>query len=260
MNSQLFRTGNIARNPVFIRIVFSSILITIFSLAAWSYSRDGIIAILLERNVPVETRLQSVQDYFRSYGALAPIAYIIVVTIEVVVAPIPGLMLYAPGGVIFGGFWGGLFSLVGNVLGAGIACQVMRSFGGSFMRNHLQKKSLKNTIDRLSENGVWVVFLLRVNPLTSSDLVSYVAGLTAMPTWKVMFGTLFGMAPLCWLQAYFADGLLNRYPDLLYPLIAACVLYSLVVIWIIWRLISKSSRPPIESEQPSNEDNVPGES
>ena len=81
-----------------------------------------------------------------------------------------------------------------------------------------------------------------------------------MPTWKVMFGTLFGMAPLCWLQAYFADGLLNRYPDLLYPLIAACVLYSLVVIWIIWRLISKSSQPPIESEQPSNEDNVPGES
>lgn len=260
MNPTLRQIGIIAENSALRRIFALSFLFILLSLAAWSYNHDGIIALLLQRNVQVETRLQSVQDYFMSYGALAPIAYIFVVTIEVVVAPIPGLMLYAPGGIIFGGFWGGLFALVGNVLGAGIACQVMRSLGGSFMSSHLQKKSLKKTIGRLSDNGVWVVFLLRVNPLTSSDLVSYAAGLTAMPTWKVMLGTLFGMVPLCWLQAYFADGLLEHFPDLLYPLIAACVLYSLVVILVIWKLISTSPQPPIESDHPSTEDNVQDES
>ena len=50
--------------------------------------------------------------------------------VEVVVAPIPGTMLYAPGGVIFGGFLGGLLSLAGNVIGAGIACRLMRAFLG----------------------------------------------------------------------------------------------------------------------------------
>ena len=82
-----------------------------------------------------------------------------------------------------------------------------------------------------------MIFLLRVNPLTSSDLVSYAAGLTRLSVWKLMLGTLAGMAPLCFAQAYLADGLLAAFPQLIYPLVAACVVYGLVVIWIVIRLL-----------------------
>ncbi len=66
------------------------------------------------------------------------------------------------------------------------------------MERYLQRESLQACESQLVRSGAWIIFLLRLNPLTSSDLVSYAAGATRMPVWKVMLGTLCGMAPLCW--------------------------------------------------------------
>ena len=85
-----------------------------------------------------------------------------------------------------------------------------------------------------------MVFFLRVNPFTSSDLVSYAAGLTPMPVWKVVLGTAMGMAPLCWLQSYLAEGLMEAFPALLYPLLVACGIYALAVLWALRQMIRKS--------------------
>ena len=156
-----------------------------------------------------EEKVAALRAFFDGFGVAAPLAYVGFVILEVVIAPIPGTMLYAPGGVIFGGFWGGLLSLTGNVIGAGIACQLMRVFIGKRAEEYLERSALARYEERITRHGAWVVFLLRVNPLTSSDLVSYAAGLTHLPVWKLMLGTLAGMAPLCFAQSYLADGLLT---------------------------------------------------
>jgi uncharacterized membrane protein YdjX (TVP38/TMEM64 family) len=150
-------------------------------------------------------------------------------------------MLYAPGGIIFGGFWGGLLALSGNVLGAGIACQLMRVLVGERAENYLADSALAAYEARITRSGMWVVFLLRVNPLTSSDLVSYAAGLARLAVWKVMLGTLAGMAPLCFAQAYLAEGLLTAFPILIYPLVAACAIYAFVVLWVLSKLLKKQT-------------------
>ena len=59
---------------------------------------------------------------------------------------------------------------------------------------------------------MWVVLLLRLNPLTTSDLVSYAAGVAGVPAWKVAVGTLVGLAPWCYLQAYFAERVFEVVP------------------------------------------------
>jgi uncharacterized membrane protein YdjX (TVP38/TMEM64 family) len=81
-----------------------------------------------------------------------------------------------------------------------------------------------------------VIVLLRVNPLTSADLVSYAAGLTSVSIWRVMVGTFLGMAPLCFAQAYFAEELFLHFPALLYPLAIVSVLYVTYAVWVISRL------------------------
>jgi len=204
--------------------------------AVWSYSSGGIIAILLTPGRSAADKVTVIQEYFESFGVIAPLVYVGIVTIEVVVAPIPGLMLYVPGGMIFGGFLGGLLTLLGNTLGAGIACQLIRVLGGRHFTSWLQQGRLKMYQERLSRSGMWLILLLRINPLTSSDLVSYAAGLAGIPVWKVMIGTLLGMAPLCWTQAYFADGILRAIPQLLYPLMILCGIYAVVVVGIVSRL------------------------
>jgi uncharacterized membrane protein YdjX (TVP38/TMEM64 family) len=163
-------------------------------------------------------------------------------------------LLYLPGGVIFGGFVGGLTALTGNVVGAGIACQISRTLGGSYVEPYLEKGALKKYEAILDKHGLWIVFLLRVNPLTSSDLVSYAAGLTHMPVWKVMTGTLLGMAPLCFAQAYFAQEILIKFPRLIYPLILLGVVYTIYVIKAIRQLAKQGAANraavlPVEESQ-----------
>ena len=130
-------------------------------------------------------------------------------------------------------------SLAGNVIGAGIACQLMRVFLGEHAEKYLERSAIARYEEQITRRGAWVIFLLRVNPLTSSDLVSYAAGLTRLSVWKLMLGTLAGMAPLCFAQSYLADNLLTAFPRLIYPLLAACAIYALVVLWVLSNMLKQ---------------------
>ena len=190
---------------------------------------------LWEAGVDAEARVARLRDALEAFGALAPAAYVALVTIEVVVAPLPGTLLYAPGGVLFGGLWGGLLSLVGNIVGAAVAFELMRRLGRGRSEAWFGRGRLRRHETLLRRRGGWVVFALRVNPLTSSDLVSYAAGLTPMPRSHFLLGTTLGMAPLCWAQAYAAESLIVVAPWLLYPVLVAGLLYVLAALWLLWR-------------------------
>ena len=198
---------------------------------------------------------------------LAGFVYFLFVILEVTIAPIPGAILYAPGGAIFGTFWGGLLSLFGNVVGAGIACWIARTISNRSRNNREQQSTesqselnkeatrhdagwfhnlqnspafekLKETI---SKHGGWLIFVLRLNPLTSSDLISYAAGFSTIPISRVMFATLLGMAPLCFLQAWASKSLLEAFPNLWIPLLVVCGVYVLLAIYFIRRTNRKPS-------------------
>lgn len=217
-------------------IVRSLVIILVAACCLWFASTNDTVAILFSSDLAPAEKLERLKEFFAGLGAFAPLVYVGLVTIEVVIAPLPGAMLYAPGGIIFGAFWGGALSLLGNVIGAGIACRLSRSVLGRWATGFFEAKSLQAKERAIAERGLWVIFLLRVNPLTSSDLISYAAGLTSISTWKVMLGTLLGMAPLCFAQAWLADELLTAYPNMLYPLLLACGIYAIVFVWVVVRL------------------------
>ena len=209
---------------------------TLLGLVAWvaiSYAEGGIVGVMLRGDLPTADKIELLRQFFDDLGAWAPLAYVAIVTVEVVVAPIPGTILYAPAGVIFGGFWGGLLSLIGNIVGAALSFVLMRVLGRAVFERLVEREHLESFEQRLARNGTLVVFLLRVNPLTSSDIVSYAAGATSMPMWKLVLGTALGMAPLCFLQAYLAENLLIAFPRLIYPLLLAGLAYAVIFVWVI---------------------------
>ena len=232
--NQSFRNRNLRT-----QILLLTVAVIVVGMAAQSWQAGGIVFDLVRNDQTAAWKVDQLQKFFEDCGPLAPAVYVAFVTIEVVVAPIPGLMLYAPGGVVFGGFLGGLLSLIGNVLGAGIACGITRTIGSSWLTRVFPEASLEKAQTELDRRGSWLIFLLRVNPLTSSDLVSYAAGFTRIPIWKVMFATMLGMAPLCFAQAWLAESLFVAYPWLLYPLLAAGIVYVIAVLAIVRKLTNK---------------------
>jgi len=177
--------------------------------------------------------LEALRAALDRWGPLAPVVYVAAVVIEVVVAPIPGTLLYAPAGALFGGLLGGTLSLIGNTLGAAVACGIGSSLGEAALTRRIEGTRAASYRETIRARGLWVVLLLRINPLTSSDVVSYLAGAVGVPIWRVAAGTFIGMAPLCFAQAYLAEQIFDILPGAIYVLIAACVIYvAILVRWL----------------------------
>ena len=221
--------------------VLAAVLFVTGIVAWWSYSGGGFAFALIQATSGGNQPLESLRAYLATWGALAPLAYLLLVIVEVLVAPLPGTLLYAPGGAIFGGVVGGSLSLAGNVIGASLACLIAR-FWAEPITQWLDSGRLAIMRETLAARGLWLILLLRANPLTSSDLVSYAAGLVRVPVWKVAVGTLVGMAPLCYAQAFLADRLFRVLPGSIWLVLGLGIAYAVAVLWIVLRHPSAHSR------------------
>lgn len=205
----------------------------------WSYLTGGIVHAVIAASLDGDRAITSIRDAVERAGPFAPFVYVAAVVVEVIVAPIPGTLLYAPGGAIFGGFLGGTLSLAGNVIGAGIAAWLASTFGARIAGRSSQA-DLSGFVGKVRERGLLVITLLRINPLTSSDLVSYAAGLVGIPVWRVAMGTLMGMAPLCYAQAYASEWIWRTIPGSGLLFLILGVGYLVVVLW--WLIGSRAPR------------------
>ena len=183
-----------------------------------------------------EAMVAALRIFFDELGPAGSIAYVLIVAVEVVIAPVPGLLLYAPGGLVFGPWLGGLLALAGNMLGAGLACGLSRRLGDRWMARMDPADRTGELRVRLEQRGFLVIAMLRMNPLTSSDLVSYAAGLTSIPIRTVVASTGVGIAPLCFAQSWLSDGVFRVWPGLFWPLALITPLYLGVVFFILFRL------------------------
>src|SRR5262245_45678839 len=211
-------------------LVIPAIAIVLVGAALFSYWSAGFVYLLASGTPDQATWLDRVKDTVHGWGRLAPVLFTLAVVIEVIVAPIPGALLYAPGGAIFGAFWGGTLALIGNVIGAAICCVLGRMIGERVIGAQAQSSPFVRYRERLADRGLWVVLLLRANPLTSSDLVSYAAGVAGVPPWKVAVGTLVGLAPLCYIQAYFSEQVFTLVPGRVLLILGIAILVAVLVI------------------------------
>ncbi|MEZ6042916.1 MAG: VTT domain-containing protein [Planctomycetaceae bacterium] len=221
------------------------VLIPVLACPGYSWLTGGIVSQLFGAADSAADKLELLKQWIQSYGLLAPVIYVVFVIVEVVIAPIPGLMLYAPGGLLFGTLWGGFLSTLGNAAGAGIACALARRLAAWFestqQGNFLRTPQAQKLRVGLTEQGPKLIFALRLNPLTSSDLVSYAAGLAGVRTWHVVVATGLGMAPLCFLQSWLSDSVFHALPQLFYPFLIAATVYMVVVVRILKRLLVQLS-------------------
>jgi len=183
--------------------------------------------------------LNEIISFVNSFGFLSILAFLILVIVEVIIAPIPSLVLYAAGGVIFGTFWGGTAALLGNILGAIFAFKIAQRYGRRYVEKSINKKKLI-IFDKFSKKyGGYTIFLLRLNPLTSSDIFSYLAGLTQMPLKHVALGTALGLAPIAYVESYIGYGFVKDNPLLYSIFIFISLAYFIAFFYGIYHIKTK---------------------
>ena len=137
----------------------------------------------------------AIRDLLDTAGPAAPLVFMGLMGVAVVVSPLPSLPLDVAAGAYWGPWLGTLFAATGALLGAMASFGITRLLGRAFV-----ERVVGGHISFCGECSdhllVRIVFVTRLIPAISFDLVSYGAGLTKMTLWKFSLATFFGSLPL----------------------------------------------------------------
>ncbi len=134
-------------------------------------------------------------EWIRSAGAVGALVYSVIYALGTVTA-MPASWLQGGAGFLYGPFYGPLFAwLVGTgigVLNFVLGRTLLRSWVEARMANHPRFQAIDS---RIGQDGIWLVALLRLPPLSPHNPLSYALGLTQIRTRDYILGTLLGSLP-----------------------------------------------------------------
>ncbi|MFH1210446.1 MAG: TVP38/TMEM64 family protein [archaeon] len=122
-------------------------------------------------------------EKIRSLGVFGPIAVILLIILEVVVAPIPGVLISVASGYAFGTYLGTVFSYIGNIIGTAIAFFLARKFGRPLVERLTRKEKLDMYDCFFKQSGNILIFTVYLFPIFPTDIISFVIGLSNI-SWK----------------------------------------------------------------------------
>jgi len=148
--------------------------------------------------------IEQIQTGLSSAGILAPLLYMFIMAMAVVISPLPSLPLDIAAGAFFGPILGTAYSVIGALAGAVVSFMISRYLGRQFIEGFLGGHINFCTAcsDKLLTK---IVFFSRLLPVVSFDVVSYGAGLTKMSLKKFSLSTFLGMIPLTFVYNYFGS-------------------------------------------------------
>jgi uncharacterized membrane protein YdjX (TVP38/TMEM64 family) len=124
---------------------------------------------------------EKIRTWLLSFGSAAPLVFIFIQGLQVVVAPIPGEATGFLGGYLFGILPGFLYSTVGLTVGSIIAFLLGRWLEIHFVEKVVQKKTLEKFDFIIERQGVLLSFLLFLIPGFPKDYLCFILGLSQMP-------------------------------------------------------------------------------
>lgn len=131
----------------------------------------------------------------KSYGPYAPLAYILLQIIQVVVAPIPGGAIEFLGGYLFGVSAGMVYSMIGLMLGSWLAFSLARIFEKMAVEKFVSEETRKKFDYLVEHEGVILSFILFLIPGFPKDALCYILGLTPMPLGIFLIISTIGRIP-----------------------------------------------------------------
>lgn len=161
------------------------------------------------------------------WGLWGPLAIIGLMTLAILVSPIPSAPIALAAGAAYGHGWGALYVLLGAQLGAMAAFALARIVGAATVHRWFGERLSMGLIG--SQNALMgIVFVTRLLPFLSFDIVSYFAGLTVLSFWRFSLATFVGTAPASFLLAHFGKEMGTGDADRI--LIAVIALGSLTLV------------------------------
>lgn len=167
----------------FLRTTFPAL----FNRSQHQWWRDSLIVLTLvviagliiwwRPTLPTESELES---FTNRLGVSGPLALMVTILLESIIAPIPGTFISIAAGALYGVWPGVLYVWVANVLGSTITFWIGRKLGRPVVEKIIKAQRIDAYDAFLKRNRLLVGLVYTIPILFPIDMIGYVVGLSSM--------------------------------------------------------------------------------
>jgi len=186
----------------------------------------------------------------REWGILAPVFFMMLQALQVIISPIPGEATGFLGGYLFGEWLGLLYSTIGLTFGSVVAFAIGRWLGAHYVQNLIKKETWDKLGFIVEAEGAILCFIIFLIPGLPKDMVCYLFGISPMPLWVFALVSSLGRVPGTWVLS--AQGAHTATGNYVYVIVVTAVVIALalpfyyyrhrIVLWFQRR--QRTSAPP----------------
>lgn len=170
-----------------------------------------------------------IREWIMGFGKFSILAYVVLHAVIVVSCLVPGEVIQAAGGYLFGIFGGTGLSLVGFLAGSIITFYIGRLFGENLLEKILPQKHflmIKSLVSK-PQNKI-IIFVLYLIPGIPKHILGYVSGITTIKTKEFAVVSTVGRIPGVFMATFFGANLYQQNYKIL-VILGICVLILMII-------------------------------
>lgn len=152
------------------------------------------LAVVLGRVDPLRDPA-ALRAWLLGFGPAAPVAFVCLQALQVVVAPVPGQVLGLASGYLFGAVLGTVYSLLGAALGTWVALQLAARYGRPFVERVFDPELVARFDAVAAERGTTAMVVVFLVPGLPDDVICFLAGVTDLDPRRLVAASLVGRLP-----------------------------------------------------------------
>jgi uncharacterized membrane protein YdjX (TVP38/TMEM64 family) len=180
--------------------IVTAVLLALLAIFIWLVAID---APIIRFTVRLYQDKKFLKDTVRAWGWMAPLVFMAIQALQVIISPIPGEITGPVGGALFGTWLGLFYSTIGLTVGTLFCFWVGRKWGEPLVRPWLSEHHWNRMNFILEAEGAIICFILYLIPGFPKDIISYLFGMSPMPFWVFAVVSTVGRLPGTWISSYF---------------------------------------------------------
>ncbi|KKT86977.1 MAG: DedA family protein [Microgenomates group bacterium GW2011_GWA1_Microgenomates_45_10] len=142
------------------------------------------------------------KNYVLSFGLFAPLTFILATAVTNIIPPLAATVFWITGVILFGPFYGAVFSYIANLIGSTANYIIAYIWGRPAVAKLAGEGSLKEIDKYAKATKFWDLIMFKMFSGAASDYVSYAAGLAKVPFWVHFSAVGYGIVPMMGIGFY----------------------------------------------------------
>lgn len=188
---------------------------------------------------PTLPTAEDITVFTAQWGAAGPLALMLVIILESVLAPIPGTFISIAAGVLYGVWPGVLYVWVANIIGSSLSFLIARYLGRRVVERIVKPESLARYDAFFKRNPLLILLAYMMPILFPVDMMGYVLGLAGMRYRRFVVFAMVGFAVNLTILTTFGSQLLDASNPVRLMYLGGMVVLVLIALYVQNRIKRK---------------------